>query len=74
VLPDPLREEGGSLQKAPSRVDLLEHQVIVFDRHHAPQEKPATEKSFAWFPFGGEVGDIRREGHPQERSELAVHA
>ena len=53
VLPHALSQESGSLQEPPPRLDLVEYDIVIFDRQDAGHEEPATEEALAWSPPGG---------------------
>ena len=50
VLPHALSQESGSLQEPPPRLDFLEYDIVVFDRHDARHKEPATEEPLAGPP------------------------
>ncbi len=50
VLPHALSQESGSLQEPPPRLDFVEYDIVVFDRHDSRHEEPATEEPLAGTP------------------------
>lgn len=50
VLPHALSQKSGSLQELPPRLDLLEYDIVVFDRYDARHQEPATEQPLTGSP------------------------
>ena len=74
VLPHPLGEQHRPLQEAMARLHLDEGDVVVLDRQQPCEEEPAAEPSLSGTPPRRQIARPGREGHAQERTQLAVDA
>lgn len=72
VLPEPLREQLGTLQKTPPGLDFREGDVVVIDRKDACEQKPTSKATLTRAPPVGQIDEPRRESHPQQRAKLQV--